>query len=276
MSVQEMQLVEINDTRFEILDTGRGDPVMLIHGTGSIGCHAILEDPLLKNHYRLLHNHRRGFGGSEAQNAPAGIEQEAADCRAVLKHLNIDRANFAGISAGAIVLLQYASDYPETVQSAALFEPPLPELLAQSPEYVQSNERAASLYQSGDLNGMVDAFFAEVEGPDYFQRFSVHLAPGWFQQMVEDVPAIMERELPALNNWTFGDEEAAKISAFVLNVVGADSRPYFHDCYKQVQSWIPHAENVVLPEATHCMFGSNPRESAALLSDFFSRHPIQK
>ncbi|TVR74857.1 MAG: alpha/beta hydrolase [Sphaerobacteraceae bacterium] len=276
MSAQMMQLAEINGTRFEILDTGSGEPVMFIHGTGSIGCHAILEQPLLKNHYRLLHNHRRGFGRSEGRNVQVGIEQEAADCREVLKHLNIERAHFAGLSAGAIVLLQYASDYPDTVQSAALFEPPLPEVLARSPESVQSDERVASLYQSGDLNGMVATFLEEVDGADYYRKMGSHLAPGWFQQMVDDIPAIVERELPALDSWTFGDEDAAKISAPVLNVVGSETRPYFHDCYRQVQSWIPHAETAVVPDATHVMLLSKPRECAELLTDFFSRHPIQK
>lgn len=276
MSVQAMHLVETNDTTFEVLDTGGGEPVVFIHGTGSIACHATLEQPLLRDRFRLLHNHRRGFGRSERGNAPPGIQHEAADCREVLKHLNVDRAHFVGASAGAVVLLQYASDYPETLQSAALFEPPLSEILARYPEYVQSNQRAASLYQSGDLDGMVDAFLTEVEGPDYVQKFGAHLAPGWFQQMVAEVPTIAERELPALNSWTFGAEAAARITAPVLNVAGADSRPYFHDCYSQVQSWIPHAESVVLPDATHCMLVSKPRESAELLADFFSRHPIQK
>jgi pimeloyl-ACP methyl ester carboxylesterase len=276
MSVREteMQLVEVNGTKFEVLVIGSGEPVMFIHGTGSIGCHATLEQTVLQDRYRLLHYHRRGFGRSERGDAPPGIQQEAADCREVLKHLNIERAHFAALSAGAIVLLQYASDYPETVQSAALVEPPIPEITGKSPDYNQSSERAASLYQSGDLSGMVDTFLGEVEGADYAQRFDANLAPGWFQQMVDEVPTIVERELPAIGSWSFGDEDAAKISAPVMNVVGSDTRPYFHDCYEQVQSWIPHAEQAVVPDARHCMFASSPRESAEVLADLIARHPI--
>jgi pimeloyl-ACP methyl ester carboxylesterase len=275
MRMQEIQLAEINGTRFEILDTGSGEPVMFVHGAGSIGCHAMLEEPTLTHRYRVLHYHRSGFGKSESRTGPTSFELEAADCREVLKHLNVDRAHFVGLSAGAIVLLQYASDYPDTVQSAALFEPPLTDVLARSPEYVQSNERVASLYQSGDLNGVVDTFLEEIGGADYSRAMDAHLAPGWFQQLVADIPGIVGREFPALDSWTFGDEDAAEISAPVLNVVGTDSRQYFYDCYTQVQSWIPHAENVVVPDAAHLMLITKPRECAELLLDFFSQHPMR-
>jgi pimeloyl-ACP methyl ester carboxylesterase len=38
---------------------------------------------------------------------------------------------------------------------------------------------------------------------------------------------------------------------------------------------VQHAENVELPDATHCMLQSNPKGAAELLADFFTRHPLR-
>jgi pimeloyl-ACP methyl ester carboxylesterase len=276
MTIRAMQMAKINGARLELFDSGRGEPVMFVHGAGSIGCHATLDEPMVVDRFRVLHYHRRGFGKSESRDGPSSIALEAADCRAVLTELGIERAHFAGLSGGASILLKYAADYPDTVQSLALFEPPLPEALANSPEFAASGEKAAALYQAGNLEGVADTFLSEVDGADYKAKMGSCLPDGWFAQMVDDAPAVVEQDIPWLFAWTSAKHDIEKITAPVLNVVGADSRSYFHDGHETIKSWIPHAESVVMPDATHGMLVSNPAESAALLADFFERHPIQQ
>ena len=60
----------------------------------------------------------------------------------------------------------------------------------------------------------------------------------------------------------------------VINMSGADSRPYFREIYATIQTWLPHAENFIVPNATHAMLQTNPKAVAERLAGFFSKHPL--
>src|SRR4051812_14227987 len=97
---QTMQNAEINGMELEIWDRGSGEPVVFVHGGMGDECAAVLAEPALANRFRLIHYHRRGYGNSEAPKAPVSIPQQAADCRAVMRHLGVERAHCVGQSGG--------------------------------------------------------------------------------------------------------------------------------------------------------------------------------
>jgi pimeloyl-ACP methyl ester carboxylesterase len=272
-----MQLTEINGIELELFDGGNpnGEPVFYIHGGGSVEFQAASREPLLTDQFRLIYIHRRGYGGSQAPDPSMSIEDNAVDIRAALEHLGIEKAQFVSQSSGSIILLQYMLDYPETVHSATLMEPPFPWVIGNEPEYLETMEKAGSLYEAGDKAGAVDAFHVGVGGKDYYAQFDANLPDGWFDQLVTDIDTIVQVESHALESWTFSKEHAARINQPVLNVTGARTRPYLRVCHETVKSWIPHAENPVLPNTTHALMETNPKSMAELLANFFSRHPIQ-
>jgi hypothetical protein len=70
------------DEGLRVETVGAGEPVLFIHG-------ALIADafrPLLAeaslSGYRLVHPHRRGYGGSERVTGPVGIERPVRDCLA--------------------------------------------------------------------------------------------------------------------------------------------------------------------------------------------------
>jgi pimeloyl-ACP methyl ester carboxylesterase len=274
MSTSTMQLVEIDGVSMELFDLGVGEPVMFIHGAGSIECHAILRDPRLAENHRLVHIHRRGYGNSQARTGETSVSLEAADCRAALEYLGINRAHIVGESSGGIITLQYALDFPETVQSITLLEPALPAVINSSPELNAALARAGDRFEAGDKVGAVDAFFQEICGPDYRDVMDPNLPTGWMERLADEMDTIVFTESPAMDAWSFTQEEANRLTMPVLNLVGEDSRHYFHECHDIVRNRIPHAENVVLPGTRHCMLEMNPGGVANALLDFFSRHPI--
>lgn len=278
MTAPAMQLAEINGAKLELFDNGnqRGDPVMFIHGAGSIECHAILREPRMNEEFRLVHVHRRGYGRSERREGETTLAQEAADCRAALDHLGVERAHFVGESSGGVILLQYALAYPETVASLALLEPALPAVVHQSPELNAAQQRAGELFEAGDRVGAADAFYREICGSDYRELLDPNLPSGWLNQLADDMDAIVFQESPAMDAWQFTRDDAVRIARPVLNVVGGDSRPYFHDCHEIIASWIPHAENVVLPDTRHCILEMNSSGVAGHFADFFSRHRVDR
>ncbi len=60
------------------------------------------------------------------------------------------------------------------------------------------------------------------------------------------------QELPALQQWRFLQEDAARISQPALVMVGAvSSWPGFREGTERLIEWLPAAEESVLPAATH-------------------------
>ncbi|HEX2339337.1 MAG TPA: alpha/beta fold hydrolase [Vicinamibacterales bacterium] len=69
--------------------------------------------------------HRRGYAGSSPVRPPFSLSQQAADCRALLGHLRVERTHVVGHSSGGSIALQLALDAPEVVHSLVLLEPAL-------------------------------------------------------------------------------------------------------------------------------------------------------
>lgn len=276
MILPKMQLAKIDGMELEILDTGSGEPVMFVHGGMGDECFAVLAEPVLANNYRLICHHRRGWGKSAINPAPVSISQQAADCKAVLKHLGIERAHVVGQSSGGVIVLQFALDFPDYVHSLALLEPPLPSVLPQFPEFGAELAKAASLYASDDKAGTIDAFAQAVAGVDYRAAFDQTMPPGYFERWVEDADTQFQVDMPALQAWTFTPEDAAHITQPVLNMSGADSVPYLREVYAILQKWLPHTENFIVPDATHAMLQTNPKAVAGRLASFFSGHSLQE
>ena len=272
MTLPAMDRTQINSVELEIRDRGAGEPVVFVHGAMGDECAAVLVEPALAHQYRLIDYQRRGWGNSECLNAPLSIAQQAADCRAVMHHLGVQRAHLVGQSYGGLILLQMALDTPDAVHTLALLEPALPSVLFTSPAFGAVMAKAASLYESGDKAGAMDTFGQEVAGADYRAVFDQTLPPGYFERWVADADTFFQYDAPALQSWTFTRAEAAQIAQPVLNMRGANTQPYFREIYETVQTWLPHAENFVLPNATHAMLQTNPRGAADRLARFFLSH----
>ena len=105
---------------------GTGEPIVCIHGAFiADSFRPLLAEPNLVNRSWLILYHRRGYAGSSPAAEPLSISRQAADCRAVLQHLGIDRAHVVGHSSGGAIALQLALDSPHVVHSLALLEPAL-------------------------------------------------------------------------------------------------------------------------------------------------------
>ena len=275
MTLETVQRVEINGAQLELRERGSGEPVVFVHGAMGDECAAVVKEPALVDRYRVIDYHQRGWGNSAwPEGQPGGVAQQAADCREVMRYLGVEKAHLAGQSGGGRVILQVALDAPESVQSLAALEPALPSVLS-SPQFGATAEKMFALYGEGDKAGAMEAFAREVGGPDFDGARAAMdrtLPPGYFDRWLAAADTLFrEFGAPA---WTFMREAAARIKCPVLNVRGADTRPYFREVYETVQEWLPQAESFVLPGANHCMLQMNPKGAADRLAEFFARHPM--
>jgi pimeloyl-ACP methyl ester carboxylesterase len=255
---------------------GSGQPVVLIHpGHFSDWFEPLMDELLALDRYRVLRYHRAGCRGSSRLAGPTSIGQHAAHCASLLRHLGIERAHVVGHSSSAIVALQLAIDVPGVVGTLALLEPALMHVPAghTSRAFVAT---AVQLYRSGDRSRAIDTFLRGVCGPEY-RAVLDGVLPQSFDRAVADADMFFERELPALQQWSFTSEDAARITQPVLAVVGelsAQSDCIWEQRQQQLLSWFAHAEPSVLPDATHLLEVQNAGGMAEALQGFYRRHPL--
>jgi pimeloyl-ACP methyl ester carboxylesterase len=114
---------------------------------------------------------------------------------------------------------------PEMVQPLALLEPamPVPPAKGQPPAVRSGVAIAAELYRAGDKTSAVDSFMRAVAGPDY-RAVVDRVLPQAFEQGVADADMFFGQELPAVQQWSFVEADAARIVQPALIVIGAKSR----------------------------------------------------
>jgi pimeloyl-ACP methyl ester carboxylesterase len=252
---------------------GDGEPVVLVHaGVFASWFGPLLAEPALASRYRVVSYHRVGYMGSSRIAGPVSLAQQAAHLRALMRHLGIGRAHLVGHSSGGNIALQLALDAPEMVRSLALLEPALVTAVNRS-ELPRVFER----YRAGDKAGAVDSFMLAVTGPAYRAGLERAL-PGAFDEAVAHADTFFGQELPAVRQWSFTREQAARITQPVLAVIGEKNRessPVWNERQEILLTWLPKAEPFVLPGATHLLYLENPRGMAEGLAAFFARHPIK-
>jgi pimeloyl-ACP methyl ester carboxylesterase len=255
---------------------GTGEPVVLLHaGVFADWFAPLLEQSALTEQYRLVSYHRVNYGNSTHLDGAVSVADQAAHCRVLLEQLGIERAHLVGHSAGASIALQLALDAPAVVRSLALLEPAisaLPGAPATSPAFIGE---AIARYGAGDRVAAVDQFMRGVCGSNYRARIEAALPAGAFEQAVADADHFFRQELPALEAWRFGAEEAARIEMPVLIVAGAESSPIFAQRQRLLREWLPRGEAFTLARAGHLLYVQQPGAMAAALAEFVGRHPIE-
>jgi pimeloyl-ACP methyl ester carboxylesterase len=267
-----VQHLAVNGGDLEYRVVGRGEPVLLIHG--SIVADAfkpMLSEPALSG-YQLITYHRRGFAGSSRARPPFSIPNQAADALALLDHLGVSRAHVVGHSYGGDIALQLAADHPDRVASLVLLEPALfpmtPSLQAMGGDIMS----AVELHTKGNDRAAIDRFMSTVVGSSAIDQY---LGPGAFDLAVTDAPTFFDVEAPAMQTWKFAIDDASAIRIPTLLIVGAESRQPFKESVAALHQQIAGSEQVTIPRSAHSLEIAYPRPVAEAIAGFLRRHPIR-
>jgi pimeloyl-ACP methyl ester carboxylesterase len=268
-----MERVPVDGAALEVAVEGSGEPIVFIHGACFADSYlALASDPGVSDHYRTIRYRRRGFTGSSPVDGPFSVSDHASDCRALLGALGVEKAHAVGHSYGAAVALQLAVDAPEVVATLALFEPPLL-AVPSAPQFFEAVGPIFERYGSGDRVGAVHAFVTAVSDPGWRNHVE-NTVPGGVEQAEDDAATLFESDLPSLQAWEFGANEAAKIHQPVLYLLGSDTKPVFSEGRDLLRSWLPRTEDAVLAGVNHLLQMQRPADAAAALADFLKRHAV--
>lgn len=112
---------EVNGLKMYYEIYGKGKPFVLIHGGGSTiqsNFHKVI--PLFAKNRKVIAVELQAHGRTSDRNTDLSFEQDADDIAALLKNLNINKADFLGFSNGGTTTLQIAIRHPEIVDKIVL------------------------------------------------------------------------------------------------------------------------------------------------------------
>ena len=268
-----MQVVPIDGAELAVSEHGAGEPVVFVQT-------ALIADELqpvanavgLVSGYRRIVYHRRGYGRSSPVEGPGSVASDAADCRALLAALHIERAHIVGLSYSGAVGLQLAVDAPECTHTLTLIEPP-PVHIPRAAEFRAANDRLLRARRTRGPSAALDELLTMVVGPDWRHAIDKHV-PGATGQMDCNSATFFDTDLPALLAWHFGPDDAHTIACPVLHIGGSNSGAWFAEVRDLIRSWLPHAADVVIDGANHSLAFTHGPEVADALVAFMRRHPI--
>jgi pimeloyl-ACP methyl ester carboxylesterase len=267
------RLVAIADGELEVRDWGAGEPVVFVQT--ALTADELLpmaRAPALATGYRKVVYHRRGYAGSSPAAGVPSIAGEAADARALLDALEIERAHIVGVSFSSAIALQLAADAPECAHSLTVAEPP-PVHGSHGSEFRAANERLLRIRRDHGVRAALEEFLTLLVGASWRDEVESDL-PGAVAQIERDAATFFDTDIAALLDWQFGPAPAARIRCPVLYVGGSDSSAWFAEVHDVVLGWLPHAEDAVIQGAGHSLELTHPSETAEVLAAFLRRHAM--
>ncbi|HEV2643656.1 MAG TPA: alpha/beta hydrolase [Candidatus Elarobacter sp.] len=237
---------DVNGLRLYYEIHGTGTPLVLLHG-GLGAIHMFGPDLIhaLSLGHRVIATDLQGHGRTADIDRPLSVEHMADDIAALLKHLNIPRADVMGYSLGGGVALQVAIRHPELVDR----------LVVVSTAIRRSAYYADILAQQGQVTAEAAEWMKQT--PMYQMYASIAPRP-------EDWPRLLQKIGEAMTVDFDYSEQVAGIGATTLIVAGdADMFPPAHAVEtfallgggRQDGGWDgsgrPKSQLAILPGLTH-------------------------
>jgi pimeloyl-ACP methyl ester carboxylesterase len=224
--------------------TGQGEPAVYVHPLVS---HVGLAKRLTSNR-KWIAPDLQGHGRTADINRPMTVEQHADDIAALLKHLNIERADIFGDSFGGAIAITMAVRHPEQVRRVVLYGNPILPL---------PKELAEAIPADSDLLKWDREEYEKV-APD-----PKHWAATYAKSMQSGI------------EWKgLSIDELKAIKAPVLIACGDHDLVPIERCV-ELSRTIPNGQLAVIPDASHFVLFSEPEKLLPTIAAFFDA-PLTK
>lgn len=273
-----MSSVEIHGTKLEYTEQGKGDPMVLVHGTlGDYRSWELQMGAFAKKYRTISYSRRYHY-----PNPCSGDESDysailhADDLAAFITGLGLDSAHIVGNSYGAYTSLFLAARHPERVRTLILGDPPVFPLLEHSEEgralrddfLARVWERAGELLRRGEIEDGVRVFVDGVVEDGAFDRF-----PPEVRNLIMDNACEFGIETSSPDFWTpFTCEDAGRVATPTLLLTGDRSMKMFQLIVEELERCLPNGETVRVPETTHEVSSDNPEAYNGIVSGFLATH----
>ena len=254
------RFLDVDGVRLHYTERGQGDPLVLIHGNGTMIQDFTVSGLVdrLADRYRVIVIDRPGYGYSSRPRRLWTPYAHARLFREALAQLGVEQAVVYGHSWGTLVAMALALEFPSLVRGLVLgsgyyyptlradtflFSPPAIPVIGDAMRYTVSPLVARAI-----LPGMIKQMFQPAAVPDRFDRLfpkPLMLRPGQLRAAAEDaalmVPSAMELK-----------RHYHSITIPVTIITGADDQ--IADVERQssrLHRELPQSEFIALPGLGH-------------------------
>jgi pimeloyl-ACP methyl ester carboxylesterase len=256
--------------------TGRGDPLVLVHGGWSDLHNWQPVVSGLAQSFQVVAVDRRGHGQSERPQQQGTRRDQEDDLAALIEGLDRGPAHVAGTSFGGSIAIGLAARRPELVHSVIAHEPPLMSLVAGDPDLQPLMEEVGGRVQTvlervvrGDVEAGARQFVEEVAlGPGAWEQLPEPLR----ETMIDSAPAFVAEQRDP--NWAGLDvAELSRVDLPVLLTQGDQSPPWFPGIVAKLAELIDGSEVRTYRGAGHAPHVTHPDDYVATVTDFLVRLP---
>ncbi len=251
-------------------DIGDGPALVLGHSFLCSGEMWAPQVAALSSHYRLINVDWPGHGRSEPATQPFNLEDLAGHVIALLDHLEIERAVWAGLSIGGMVALRGALARPDRVDGLVLLDTTAGDEALGSKMKFRMMGLMARLFGIRPLMpSILPLMFGETsrkERTDLVEAWRSRIAATDVPSLLMTLDALMAREslLPRL----------PEINIPVLVMVGAEDAALPPDHSRALVAHLPQATLDIIPGAGHLTTLEQPDVVNDAMSAFLNRiHP---
>jgi pimeloyl-ACP methyl ester carboxylesterase len=284
------KFVVIQGYNIHYVETGEGEPILLIPGAFSTYRHWNRIIPFLSKHYRLLCIDYLGVGDSDKPRSgfKYTIEEQADLIAKMIETLQISKVHILGVSYGGAIALNLAARYPEKVDKIVSIEGngingnkhlkisygPMEDLL----RFPVVGEVPIGVIRSGladkfvtkSVMGKAWKDLNEIERKEVMEIVSQNNRTAsrisWYH---------IARTLRTSRDFT---EDAKTITTSILYLYGGSSD--YHDMAKAnatfLKAHLPNVEVLSIQDGIHDLQLQKPEEVARLILEFLTRNVTHK
>ncbi|WXG46195.1 MAG: alpha/beta hydrolase [Candidatus Atabeyarchaeum deiterrae] len=115
-----MPKIEINGVKLHYEESGKGDPLVMVHGLGGTIFDWTMQIPYFSKTHHVVAVEMRDHGESDKYTGSYDIKMFSEDVAELARRLRLGKAVFFGISMGGMIVLDLALDHPAIVEALVL------------------------------------------------------------------------------------------------------------------------------------------------------------
>jgi pimeloyl-ACP methyl ester carboxylesterase len=286
-----MASVDIDGSRFEYVEAGSGDPLVLVHGSASDYRTWHGQRDAFAERYRTIAYSRRYHWPN--QPIPEGgdytMTEHVDDLQALLRTLDATPAHLVGHSYGAFLCLLLALRTPRLVHTLVLAEPPVITLFVSVPPKplellkllltrprmgmaiikfgAQGVAPAVKAFRQGEVDAGIRTY-----GDAVFGRGGYHRLSESRKAQVQDNRTNVKAELLGPGFAPLDADAVRSMHVPTLLVTGGQSIHLFQCLTDRLEELLPHSERITIPGASHSMHEDNASAYNAAVLSFVGKY----
>jgi 3-oxoadipate enol-lactonase len=261
---EERVHTQINNITIGYSDQGTGLPIVFLHAFPLNRTMWATQERLLSLQFRIITIDLRGHGESDAPLWRYTLEQSTDDVRALLDHLEIQRALFVGLSMGGYILFAFYRKYAARVKGLILADT---KAQADTEEGKNGRLQLAQIAYKKGPPAIADIMIPKLlspttiqTNPDLVQQVRAMIESTQISGIAGDLMAMAERpdSVPLLSQITC----PTQIIVGELDLATPPSDA------KLMAEQIPHAHLTIIPNAAHLANLEQPETFNQIVSAF--------